>query len=67
MPTLNIENKGLTGYYLEDKFQDEFRETGFEFIDENDGETPVEIKLHYSDHEDLEKKISYILMILTDR
>lgn len=67
MPIININNEYLTGYYLQDKFQDELEKTGFEFITDEAGEEAEEIKLHYKDHEDLEKKISYILMVLTDK
>lgn len=67
MPTININNEYLTGYYLYDKFQNELEETGLEFIQDGKGEEAEEIKLHYKDDKDLEKKISYILMVLTDK
>lgn len=80
MKKLSIENKGLTGYYLEEKFVDDpgrfneeseviegDKESELMFIPDRTGETGGEIELHYKDEEDLEKKISYILMMLTDK
>lgn len=60
MKKLKIENKGLTGYYLQEKFEDEAK-SGLVFTKDD------EIELQYEDDKDLEKKLSYILMILTDR
>jgi hypothetical protein len=68
MSTINIKNEFLTGYYLEQRFQDELDKTGFEFIDaDDDRDKKQEILLHYKDGKDLEEKISYILMVLTDK
>ncbi len=67
MKVLKIENEGLTGYYLEEKFQDELDESGLVFISDETGETSDKIELHYKNEKDLESKLSYILMILTDR
>ena len=64
MSKLKIENKYLTGYYLEQYFGDEFEETGLKFTSNGDGE---KIELHYDSIEDLEEKVSYILMRLTDK
>lgn len=61
---VKIENKGLTGYYLEQKFVDD-EKSGLIFV--KDGEEKEEIELHYENKTDLEKKLSYILMMLTDR
>lgn len=63
---INIKNEGLTGYYLEDKFQEYIEESGFKFIEstEKEGE---KIEIHYIDKQDLEKKLSFILMLLTDK
>lgn len=67
MKKLKIKNTGLTGYYLEGKFNDEFTESGLKFIQDDSGETAGEIELHYKNESDLENKVSYILMILTDK
>lgn len=77
---LKIENTGLTGYYLNDKFVDDptqfdeendsiygCDESGLVFIQDVTGETPEKIELHYINNTDLEKKLSYIFMILTDK
>lgn len=77
---LKIENEGLTGYYLGQKFENPGRhaESGFQkiikgdehsglvFIQENEDEKET-IELHYTDEKDLKNKVSYILMVLTDR
>ena len=34
MEILKIENKHLTGYYLEGSFRDEYKQTGLAFIDD---------------------------------
>jgi hypothetical protein len=62
MSLLKIENKYLTGYYLEQYFGDEFEETGLKFTSNG-----KKIELHYDSIEDLEEKVSYILMRLTDK
>lgn len=61
---LNIENKHLTSYYLDQYFGDEFEKSGLKFVPGDDRE---KIELHYDSLEDLEQKVSYILMILTDK
>lgn len=63
---INVKNTGLTGYYLEQKFQGD-DESGLKIIEALDENTPEKIELHYSDKTDLENKISYILMMLTDK
>jgi len=68
MNKLNIKNKYLTSYYLDQYFGGEFKETGLKFIPDGDPDVGKEkIELHYDSLEDLEEKISYILMILTDK
>lgn len=78
MKKLNIDNEGLTGYYLEEKFVDNHEqrgstirgceESGLVFIQEDEtGENPGKIELHYKDESDLENKLSYIIMMLTDK
>ena len=67
MKKLNIENKFLTSYYLEQKFGSESEETGLKFIEPEDENGKEKIELHYKDEKDLEEKLSYILMILTDK
>lgn len=49
---------------LEQYFGDEFEETGLKFTSNGDKE---KIELHYDSIEDLEEKVSYILMRLTDK
>ena len=65
MKILKIKNEYLTGYYLEQKFQDDLEESGLRFIQEDGEEEKIE--LHYNDEKDLEDKLSFILMMLTDR
>ena len=67
MNIINIKNEYLTGYYLMEKFQNESAETGLVFIQDETRETKERIELHYTDATDLENKLSYILMILTDK
>ncbi len=63
---INIKNEGLTGYYLRDKFQEYLDESGLKFIESIEtGDDKIEI--HYIDKQDLEKKLSFILMLLTDK
>ena len=66
MKKIKLENKGLTGYYLEQKFEGD-EESGLVFIPDENGEEKEEIELHYEDENDLQKKLSYILMMLTDK
>lgn len=75
---LKIENIGLTGYYLEDKFVENHfpsddgiikgcNESGLVFKCDEQGLKSPEIELHYKDNVDLENKVSYIIMMLTDK
>ncbi len=59
---VKIKTKGLTKYYLEQYFEGD-DESGFIF----DNEDNDNITLEYVDQEDLERKLSFILMILTDK
>ncbi len=76
---LKIKNPGLTGYYLQEHFVVDHhfgkgpdgiikagKETGLVFI-QKDAEDEETIELHYKNEKDLEAKLSYILMILTDK
>ena len=63
---INIENISLTGYYLEDKFHEYLEESGFKFIESTETKKD-KIEIHYNDEKDLEKKLSFILMLLTDK
>jgi len=63
---INIKNEGLTGYYLQDKFQTYLEESGFKFIESLETEEE-KIEIHYNDNQDLENKLSFILMLLTDK
>lgn len=67
MEILHIENPGLTGYYLEQKLGDEPEESGIVFIPGETHDDKETIEIHYEDKADLEKKLSYILMVLTDK
>lgn len=62
---INIKNEGLTGYYLRDKFQEYLNESGFKFIESENEKEKIEI--YYIDKQDLENKLSFILMLLTDK
>lgn len=62
---INIKNERLTGYYLRDKFQEYLDESGFKFIESENEKEKIEI--HYIDKQDLEKKLSFILTLLTDK
>jgi hypothetical protein len=64
---LKIKNTGLTGYYLEQKLSSDLDKSGLKVISDEKGEKPDKIELHYTDEKDLEKKISLILGILTDK
>ena len=61
---MKIKNIGLTGYYLEQNFQDAdmLEKSGLVFS--KSGKT---VYLDYDNEADLAKKFSYILLILTDR
>lgn len=62
---INIKNVGLTGYYLSQKFDEYPNESGISFNQVMD--CKEEIEINYKDMEDLEEKISFILMVLTDK
>lgn len=66
MNILNINNFGLTSYYLEQKIY-EIEKSGLVIISDEDGEKPDKIELHYDTQKDLEDKLSHILMCLTDK
>ncbi len=59
---IKTQSKYLTKYYLEEYFESN-DESGFIF----DNEDNDNITLEYVDKEDLERKLSFILMILTDK
>ncbi len=63
---IRIHNEGLTGYYLRDKFDGEFEETGLVF-EQPDPDVRETIKIVYNCTEELESRLSYILGRLTDR
>lgn len=66
MKILNINNIGLTSYYLEQKIY-EIEKSGLVIIIDENGEEPDKIELHYNTQKDLEDKLSHILMYLTDK
>lgn len=61
---IKIKNTGLIGYYLEQKFRDDemLEKSGLVF-----SKSKKTIWLDYKDDTDLANRISYILLILTDR
>lgn len=65
MNKIKLENKNLMGYYLMDTFYKD-NKSGLKFIS-NEEKGRDDIELHYKDEEDLSKKLSYILLILTDK
>lgn len=67
MEVLKIKNEGLTSYYLKQKIETYKGESGLAFIKDETGETSGHIEIHYENKLDLESKLSYILMILTDK
>jgi len=66
MNILNIDNAGLTSYYLEQKVY-EIEKSGLVIITDENGEEPDKIELHYTTQKDLEDKLSHILICLTDK
>ncbi len=70
MKKMIIENKGLTGYYLDQKLDRYPEESGLKVIIEEDEETEETnevIELHYVDEVDLANKLGFIFMILMDK
>lgn len=63
---LKIKTSGLTTYYLEQKLYN-IEETGLKIISDVVGDNTDELELHYTDKEDLENKLSYLLECLMDK